>query len=433
MSTDELIALEKKTKIEYEQFNNLQLAEKILLNSLYGAQGASGFRYFDVNLAASITANGQLAIRWIERKLNELVCRELGEISGEIEPRNFRNQYYEGKLKDRVVLIDTDSVVLNLEDLVNVRCPKDWTREQKLDWLDEYGHDVIEPLIEKSYVELSQYINAFDQKLRMKRENIVDKMINVARKNYFMSVYDSEGVHYGLERPKHKIMGIRVVKSDVSKVVRERGKEFLPILIHGTEEEFQKKIKEFKDEYMKLPIAEIAFPKSVSNISSFRLINVKSKLKKVADECAKSFERYNKAPNGEEKKKLQERYTRIDRERRALENKIESGSKLYCKGTPIHVKAALHHNDLIDKCGLNQYRMKIGDGDKLKYVMLKKQNPYGMDVIGFQDTWPVEFGLDDYVDRELMFTKSFLSIIGDLGAVVGWSTEPKASLDFLFG
>ena len=66
--------------------------------------------------------------------------------------------------------------------------------------------------IDKSYQEtLANYVNAYDQEMFMKRENIADRGIWTAKKRYILNVWDSEGVRY--EEPKLKMMGIEAVKS----------------------------------------------------------------------------------------------------------------------------------------------------------------------------------------------------------------------------
>ena len=54
----------------------------------------------------------------------------------------------------------------------------------------------LEPYIESSYQELADYVNAYDQKMIMKRENIADRGIWTAKKRYILNVWDSEGVRY---------------------------------------------------------------------------------------------------------------------------------------------------------------------------------------------------------------------------------------------
>lgn len=385
LSSKELLKLEKEYRNTYKRLDTLQLAQKILLNSMYGSLGNTAFRYFDLNLATSITTSGKLSIKWIERKLNELVSKKTGII------------------KDRVVMIDTDSVVVDLEDLVNKYCPKDFSREQKLKFLMEYGEKVITPYIQYCYKELADYMNAYQQKMNMKRENAINAMINLAAKSYVMEVYDSEGVRYTLDNPKMKIMGMVLVKSSTPKVIRDALKGALPILLHGTEEDLQDYIQNFKKEFKKFSVEEIAFPRSANGISTFTRSYWEDKLK----------------------------LARTKEEKELAMNRLSEPSQIYTKGTPIHVKSALIYNTLLEKFGIEKLRKKILDGEKIKFIYLKP-NPSHEKCIGFQETLPDEFGLKDFVDYDMMFEKTFLSPITDMCKPLGWSVEKKNDLSSLF-
>ena len=52
----------------------------------------------------------------------------------------------------------------------------------------------LEKYITSSYETLAKYVNAYDQKMFMKRENIADRGIWTAKKRYILNVWDSEGV-----------------------------------------------------------------------------------------------------------------------------------------------------------------------------------------------------------------------------------------------
>ena len=386
MSTEQLLQLEKEYAAKVAMLNSMQMAFKIVLNSLYGALGNSSFRYFNISLASSVTTSGQLSIRWIERKLNEWMDKKTG-IS-----------------KDRVVLIDTDSVVLDLEDVVNKFCPPDKSREEKLEFLNQLGKKVIDPYIDQSYKELAEYVNAFEQRMHMKRENIIDSMVSVAAKSYVMAVFDSEGVRYTLKDPYMKIMGVQLVKSSTPKVIQQALRDSLPILLHQNEKDMQKYIADVKNRYNDFTIEQIAFPRGITNLANFE----KKNFAKIADK--------ESDPN----------------KRQVMLSKLNSGSDLYIKGTPIHVRGSLIYNNLISKLGLTQSRKKIVDGDKIKFVYLKTPNPIHEDCIAFQDNWPTEFNLDQYVDYDKMFEKTFLSMIEKMIAPLNWKTQQQSYLEDFF-
>jgi hypothetical protein len=78
-----------------------------------------------------------------------------------------------------------------------------------------------------------------------------------------------------------------------------------------------------------------------------------------------------------------------------------------------------------------QYPM-IQEGEKLKFAYLKMPNPFKETVISYPQKLPTEFGLDNYIDYDLQFDKSFLDPIKIILDCMGWKTEKTSSLDDFF-
>ena len=366
--------------------HNQQLALKVLLNSLYGALGNAGFRYFMIEMAQSVTLSGQVVIQWIERKINEFVSKKTG-----IE-------------KDRIVLIDTDSVVIDLEDLVNQVCPEHYTREQRLEFLIKFGEKVMDPYIDHCYQEFAEYINAFQQKMHMKRENVISRMISVAKKMYCMEVYNSEGKQFSVDDPYMKIMGLKLVKSDTPAVMRQALRKALPILLQKSEAEVQDYVEEVRKTFGQYTVEEIAFPKMANNVSAYD----RKIVERLYDNATDKIEKAN------------------------LADKLDVDSTIYTKKTPIAVKGALIYNHLIEKYALGLKYQPIRDGDKVKFVYLKKGNPIGESVIAFVDKLPDEFNLREWVDYQTMFEKVFYKNMEILCQPLGWSPKKVETLDSIF-
>ena len=213
--------------------------------------------------------SGQVSIRWIENKMN-----------------SYMNRVLKTKDVDYVIASDTDSIYLNMGPLVeNVYQGREKTTESIVKFLDKVCEVELGSYIDRSYQELADYVNAYDQKMFMKRENIADRGIWTAKKRYILNVWDSEGVRY--KEPKLKIMGIEAIKTSTPAPCRKMIKDGLKLMMSATEDEMIDFIEKSRKEFHDLPPSDIAFPRSVSDI-----------------------------------------------------NKWKSSSDLYSKGTPIHVRGA---------------------------------------------------------------------------------------------
>lgn len=255
VSKQELEGVDKKDKFkrfELEktivQYDNEQMAIKILMNSLYGALSNTYFRYYDIRIAEAITVSGQLSIRWAEKTVNNYINKIL----------KTENDY--------VLAIDTDSLYVNLGDFVSKTIDDD--TDKICAFIDKVAEKKFEPLIEKSYEELRRYTNAFEQRMFMKREIIASKMIITGKKRYIANVLNSEGVQYA--KPKMKITGIESVRSSTPQVCRKLIEKTLHIIINEGETAVQKFIKDAREAFRNLPVEDVAFPRGVSDIDKYQ-------------------------------------------------------------------------------------------------------------------------------------------------------------------
>ena len=253
LSDDELLNLHAQTVKSVTKWQNFQQVRKICLNSLYGAIGNTYFRYYKLDNAEAITLTGQVAIRWIERKINE-----------------FMNKTLNTEDIDYVVASDTDSIYLRLGDLVS-RVPNlsagDGSTTRTVEVLNQFCEQKIVPFIDASYKELSDYLNCYEETLVMKRECISEKGIWTAKKRYILSVWDNEGVRYS--EPSLKMMGIEAVRSSTPAPIREYISQALKIVMNGTEDELISLIEEKRKEWNALSPEEIGFPRTANNVDKY--------------------------------------------------------------------------------------------------------------------------------------------------------------------
>jgi len=358
-------AYEKKKSKELEKeiarCNNIQMAKKISLNSAYGAIGNQYFRYYKLENAEAITLSGQVSIRWIEAKMNAYI-----------------NKLLKTEDVDYVIASDTDSIYLNMGPVVEtVFKGREKTTESIVSFLDKVASLELEKYIEGAYQELADYVNAYDQKMQMKRENIADRGIWTAKKRYILNVWNSEGVAY--TEPKLKMMGIEAVKSSTPAPCRQMIKDGLKIMMSGTEEEVIDYIDKCRAKFKKLSPEQISFPRSVSDV-----------------------------------------------------NKYQSSSTIYTKGTPIHVRGALLFNHYVKEAKLTNKYSLIQNGEKIKFVYLKKPNTIHENIISFIQEFPKELNLDKFIDYELQFEKAFLEPLKSILDAIGWNVEKTVNLELFF-
>ena len=234
---------------DISKFNNLQMAKKIQLNSAYGALGNKFFRWYRNEFAEAITSSGQLATRWIERKLNI-----------------YLNKAFKTDDVDYVIACDTDSVYIKADKFMTL-AGKEMTKEQEVEYLDKVCVKVLEPYIDKCYGELQQYVNGYAQKMVMKRECIADKGIWTAKKRYILNVWNQEGVAYS--KPKLKMMGIEAIRTSTPQVCRDAIKRTLEVIMNETEDSMQQYVQEFRGEFSTMKFEQVASPRGVSDLDKY--------------------------------------------------------------------------------------------------------------------------------------------------------------------
>lgn len=342
------------------QLESKQMATKIMLNSLYGAMGNAYFTYFDLRIASAVTTSGQLTIKWAEKAIN-----------------NYMNKVLKTNNKDYVIAIDTDSCYITFDELVKQTC-QGKSDEQIVQYLDKVCKQAIEPVLEKEFEHLHQYMGSYKNRIVMKREAIASAGIWTAKKRYVLNIHNNEGVTYN--PPKLKIMGIEAVKSSTPAVCREKMKEAFKIAISGSEEEMQEFIKTFREQFSTLSPDEVSFPRGVSDVVS----------------------------------------------------KAGNDVTLYMKGTPIHVRGAILYNHYLKKKGLDSKYELISSGDKVKFTYLKLPNPIHENVIAFPGFLPKELGLEAYIDYDLQYQKTFVEPLSAILTSIKWSPVKINTIDQFF-
>ena len=175
------------------------------------------------------------------------------------------------------------------------------------------------------------------------------------------------------------MMGIEAVKSSTPAPCRTMIKDGLKIMMNGTEEEVIDYIDDCRTKFKTLPPEDIAFPRTASNVQKYK-----------------------------------------------------ASSTIYAKGTPIHIRGALLFNHYVKQKKLDNKYSLIGNGEKVKFLYLKKPNIIQENVISFIQDFPTEIGLDKYVDYDLQFEKSFVEPLKAILDAIGWNVEKTVNLELFF-
>ena len=304
--------------------------------------------------------SGQMIIKTAENTINKFLNDTLGTD------------------EDYVIAMDTDSIYVSFDKMVQKLFPKGTPKSKIVDFLNSAGQDKILDVLTKGYDELAEYTNAYQQKMVMGREIIADRGIWTAKKRYILNVLDNEGVR--LAEPKLKMMGIETAKSSTPQWVRKKLTEVLKVVMNGTEEEVWDFVETARKEFRNLPVEEIASPRGCNNLAQY-----------------------------------------------------SDPTHIYGKGTPIHVRGALLYNHLLKKKNVHKRYENVKNSDKIHFTYLTVPNPINENVISFINVLPREFELTNYIDYDMQFDKSFIEPLKNIITLIGWNVEPVASLDSFFG
>lgn len=254
----------------------------------------------------------------------------------------------------------------------SIKKKKDISTKKMVDVIDKFSKKIMEPTIDKYYLELKEYLNCNKQKMIMKQEKISEKHLQTGKKRYACLVWDDEGFRY--DKPELKVTGIEIVRSSTPSAIKPFLKESLITLMKHPED-IDNYINNVKEKYYELEPEQIAFPRSVSDVQKYRDVNGNPK-----------------------------------------------------KGCPIGVRAGLMYNKYIND---NEIDMnEIYDGEKIKFFYTLTPNCfYNQNVFGYINKIPNRDKIIPFVDYNTQFKKSFLTIIEEIGKKVNIEINTKKQTD----
>jgi DNA polymerase elongation subunit (family B) len=268
--------------------------------------------------------------------------------------------------KDIVAILDTDSVYA---DFSKVRAEK-YSHISGADWAFEFDKVEFRPFIEKK---IRSFFKKYDIDgiIDFKQECVISDMIVFGDKNYVCRVHAEEGKLK--KKVELKERGFATRKSSYPKWCREKMREILNDFFDTKDKKFiVTKVRNLKKEFLKLEPEQIANPRKISDY----------------DKWGKDGSYY-----------------------------VEHGLS-YISRTPIHCKAAINFNYLIKK--LNIPRAPIKSGEKIKYVIVKPDNEFGIQVLGYIGTIPEQIKEKVVVDYDEQFNVNLKNPLQNIFDVMDW-------------
>ena len=291
------------------------------------------------------------------------------------------NQYYTkiiGKEADYNVYTDTDSVFYQAAPLVKARNPQidENSDEQMIPAILSVAREV-EEHINKVYDMMAfKMFNVDSHRFDIKQETIAKGGFWVSKKRYAQWIINDNTV----DCDKLDVKGLDVKRSSFPTYFKEvMSTVLMDILKDADKDELDQKILDYKDGMTDQRFVDIAKNSAVKDMSKYLFKN------------------------------------------QALGE--------FMKGTPAHVKAAITYNQLLKKFNAPYKYEPMKDGDKIKWVYLKK-NPLGLETTGFtghSDPPEINAFIQQYIDYDLIWEKELNNKLDDFYKAMDWE-KPNPNL-----
>jgi DNA polymerase elongation subunit (family B) len=360
----EEISYNQDREVEY---NTLQNALKVKINSMFGFLGNKFSRFYQLDMAEGITLTSQVMLKTGAKLINQVVSK------------------YTKQQKDYLIYGDTDSLYFSMEDVVNKFVPTGTSVETTIEFMDRFYNSKIKQELENAMSSIQELMNSRVKEIEFVRDVISDTSIFIAKKRYIISVWDAEGKRY--TEPDLKVMGVESVKTSTPQYCRDKIKELISVMLYNTQNEFHERVVDIKDEFYKLPVEDVAFPRGVSDIDKY--VEIKENI--------------------------------------SIFNNDDDEITVK-KGASIAAKASIHHNKLLIEKELLNWYQPITNGDKIKFVYLVQPNPIKNNAIAFDGELIQEFGLHKYVDYDTQWEKALYEPVKKIATIIGWNMEKSYAL-----
>lgn len=278
-----------------------------------------------------------------------------------------KNKGYSGS-KEKIYLYgDTDSTYFSVEPILkhlNIPLLQDGK-------ITEDAKKVIKEIDDHLNKEILNWgkteLKSIDPRFVFKHETTCDVALFMEKKRYILHILEAEG---NIPSKPFKYVGVEVAKSSVSEPVKDLIRNVIELAMLSLDQ--NKSNTSFREAYEKfkaMPVEDVALRSKISDIEKY-------------------------------------------------ENKMGDHGEIG-KGTPIHVRSALHFNHLLKHFKLETKYESIVSGIKIKYFYASK-NSFNYRSIAFIDKFPKELNIKIQPNYQLMFDKLVAPPLERVYDCIGW-------------
>ena len=289
--------------------------------------------------------------------------------------KKITNHFYNNELgtaDDYVIYIDTDSIFASAVPLVQKRFPnQELTETMMTQRIMEICAEV-QDYLNKSYDYFGKkFCNVDKHVFDIKQEVIAKSGLFITKKRYGLRIINDAGRKVN----KIHVKGLDTIRSNFAVAMKDLLQNVLDdILADVPKEKIDERISVFKRNMTSLHYDVMANPIGVKGIGKYQVKDA------------------------------------------------ESVFSSYKKGTPVHVKASINYNSLIDYWYEGKKYGKITNGNKIKWVYLK-ENEFGFDTIaykGYEDPPQVLDMIKNYIDHNKMYEQAMSKKVGMFYKALNW-------------
>ena len=296
--------------------------------------------------------------------------------------KKITNNYYNKELQDDLdycIYIDTDSVFYSATPLVTKRFPNlDIKNEDKMSKAILEIASEVQSYLNKGYDYFAKkFCNLDKHRFDIKQEVIAKSGLFVTKKRYGLKIINDNGKKVD----KMMVKGLDTVRSSFPIAMKEMLSKLLDdIMMDVPKDKLDKFILNFRKSMKLMDFEKIAIPTGMKG------------LEKYGDKTDVLF----------------------------------TGYKL---GTPVHVKSAIFHNDLLKYYKMDKRYEKIINNEKIKWVYLK-QNEFNLSVIafkGYDDAPQIIDFIKRHINTEKIYEQVLHKKIMMLYEALGWDEPTDAT------